>query len=117
MSDLIEEIKEDVRLDQIIKFFKNYANYIIGGILIAAIFSAGYVFWQHSREKKQSLMASHFDQALQASSAGHSHEAIALLTELEKSASGGYKTLASFQRAMLESGSSEDKARIYMKIM
>lgn len=117
MSDLIEEIKEEVRLDQLIKFLKNYANHIIGAVLAGIIFSAGYVFWQHSKEKQQRIMASQFDQALQASLEGHAQQAMALLTALEQSASGGYKTLAAFRRSILESNSSEERVRVYREIM
>ncbi|MBL9029170.1 MAG: tetratricopeptide repeat protein [Caedimonas sp.] len=117
MSDLIEEIKEDVRLDQLIKFFRKYANHIIGVALVGIIFSAGYAFWQHSKEKQQRVTASAFDEALQLSLEGHSREAMELLTTLEKNASGGYAILAVFRRAMLGSTSSEDKIKLYRDIM
>ena len=117
MSDLIEEIKEDVRVDQLIKFFIKYAKHIIGIALISIIFSAGYAFWQYSKEKQQRITASAFDEALQASLEEHSREAMELLTALEKSASGGYAILAAFRRAMLESTSSEDKIKVYRVIM
>ena len=112
MSDLIEEIKEDVRFDQLIKFFRTYANYIISAVLVGLIFSASYIFWQHSKEKQQQVMATRFDQALQESMNGHNKQAMALLTALEQSASSGYKTLVAFRRSMLESNSSEEKVRI-----
>ena len=117
MSDLIEEIKEDVRFDQLIKFFRTYANYIISAVLVGLIFSASYIFWQHSKEKQQQVMATRFDQALQESMNGHNKQAMALLTALEQSASSGYKTLVAFRRSMLESNSSEEIVRIYTEIM
>lgn len=117
MSDLIEEIKGDVRFDQLIKFFRTYANYIIGAVLAGLVFSASYVFWQHSKEKQKQIMATQFDKALQESVNGHNKQAIALLTALEQSASSGYKTLAAFRHSMLESNSSEERVRIYTDII
>jgi hypothetical protein len=116
MSDLIDEIKEDLRLDHFIKFFKKYANYIIGIALIVCSVSISYLWWQHSQEKQRYVLASQFEKALNASEQGNSQEANSLLSALEKESSIGYRTLAYFKRAML-APSAEAQAILYKEIM
>ncbi len=120
MSDLIEEIKEDVKVEKIIIFFKRYANHLIALILIAGVGAGGYLFWQNQKEKERLAQSGLFFQAQKAASEGHDQEARQFLSQLASgkttSSTQGYSALALFQQALLDSTSPEDKRRLYLEI-
>ena len=120
MSDLIQEIKEDVKIERFINFLRQYANHIITFIIIVLIGTSGYLFWQHRKEKIRLEQATTFEQAQRAAADGKTADALRLLGSLESNtaqgSAQGYKVLALFQQALLESTSSQEKSKIYLDI-
>ena len=116
MSDIIEEIKEDVRLEQTLSFLKTYGNLLIVLILTTVIGISGYAFWQSYQDKQQLQRSALFFQALKASQNQQSLEAQNLFTLLEKDKRDGYRILAAFRRAQLDSTPLEDRKAIYIDI-
>ena len=46
MSDIMEEISEDLRRQQLEQFWKENGVWIIGGVILAVIFTAGLTWWR-----------------------------------------------------------------------
>mgnify|MGYP002782253090 FL=1 len=83
MNELIEEIKEDVRLDQLINFWKKYSNFIIGGLLTIILATIGYVVWGHVNHQKNQKYAAVYEEALRTSDKGESDKAKEILNSFQ----------------------------------
>ncbi|TAL30323.1 MAG: tetratricopeptide repeat protein [Alphaproteobacteria bacterium] len=52
MSDIMEEISEDLRRQQLEQFWKENGAWIIGGVFLAVVFTAGLTWWRaHTFER------------------------------------------------------------------
>lgn len=51
-DDFMEEVKEDVRNDQLLAIWHAYGNIIIGAIIAIILATIGYLFWHNHQEKK-----------------------------------------------------------------
>lgn len=100
MSDLFYEVKEDLRHDQVVKFWRNYGSWVIGGIIAILTATAGTIGWQTWCEYQQKQHALVFDKALRAERDTNPYKAIQLYEDLAKS-SKGYRLLASFRLAAI----------------
>lgn len=116
MSDIIEEAKEDYRIEQILNFVKKYANWLISGVLSLFIGTGGYLFWQHVQDKKMLQNAERFDQAIRSLSHQKGEDAIKALEELQISGNEGFALVSSFRLAKREGLPSEERAKLYKAI-
>ena len=84
------------------------------------ICTGGYLFWQHKGEKVRLQEAATFEQAQRMADEGKTADALKLLGSLESNVAQGspqgYKVLALFQQALLESVPSQEKTKIYLDI-
>ncbi len=56
MPDLIEEIKEDIKQEKLEKLWQDTGNYIIGGIILTVLITAGNVFYKsYTKTKYETL--------------------------------------------------------------
>ncbi|MDP4840331.1 MAG: tetratricopeptide repeat protein [Alphaproteobacteria bacterium] len=103
-DDLIKEIKEDIRNDQLVAFWNEYGNIVIGTVIAVVLMTVGYLFWHNLQEKKileQTLM---YERNLEIDpSKGEKAD----YTPLIKDGSTGYRILGSFEQARLASGTKE----------
>ncbi len=116
MSDIIEEAKEDYRIEQILNFAKKYANWLIGGVLSLFIGTAGYLYWQHHQEQKMLKNAEEFEAVLVLLSQKKNSDAMEALKGLEASGTEGFALVSVFKRAKQEGISSEERAKRYYEI-
>lgn len=115
MNELIDEIKEDVRLDQLVKFWKKYANFIIAGLLLIILVTAGSVFWGHLKNQKNLKHAAFYEEALRAVDAKQHEKAKEILDSL-KDGHDGYNIIATFKKAHLPNVSQEERFKIYLDL-
>ena len=99
MSDIFQEVEEDVRRERYAQIWKQYGNYIIAGaaVLVAAV--AGYQAWQRYDLTQRQQISDRFGQATQAAQTGNLPKAESDFAALTKDAPTGYATLAKFQLA------------------
>lgn len=99
MSDIFQEVEEDVRRERYEKIWKQYGNYIIAvaAVLVAAV--AGYQAWQRYDLTNRQQISDRFGQATQAAQTGNLPKAENDFSALTKDAPTGYATLAKFQLA------------------
>lgn len=115
MNELIEEIKEDVFFDQLIKIWKKYANFIIAGLLSIILVTAGSVFWEHLKNKKNLKHAAFYEEALRAVDAKQQEKAKEILNFL-KDEHDGYTVMAAFKKTHLPNISQEERFKIYLEL-
>jgi hypothetical protein len=109
VSELFDEVDEDVRRDQLKKLWEQYSIYIVAAafLIIAAV--GGWRGYQYLEAKKAAEAGSAFDKAVELSDANKHAEAEAAFTELAAKAPSGYRTLARL-RAAAEAASRDPKA-------
>ncbi|QWG11376.1 tetratricopeptide repeat protein [Bradyrhizobium sediminis] len=109
MSELFDEVDEDVRRDQLKKLWDRYSIYIVAGafLIIAAV--GGWRGYQYLEAKKAAEAGAAFDKAAELSEQNKHSEAEAAFTDLAAKAPSGYRMLARL-RAAAEAGSRDPQA-------
>ena len=103
-DDLIEEIKEDIRNDQLVAFCNEYGNIIIGAIIGIVLMTVGYLFWHNHQEQKLLEQTLAYEKNLELDPAKGEN---ADYTSLIKDGSVGYQILGSFEQARLSSSAKD----------
>jgi hypothetical protein len=109
VSELFDEVDEDVRRDQLKKLWDQYSIYIIAGALLIIIVVAGWRGYQYLEAKKAVEAGAAFDKAVELSEANKHSEAEAAFTSLAASAPSGYRILARLHAAA-EAGTRDPQA-------
>jgi hypothetical protein len=109
VSELFDEVDEDVRRDQLKKLWDQYSIYIIAGALLIIASVAGWRGYQYLEAKKAAEAGAAFDKAVELSEANKHTEAEAAFTTLAANAPSGYRILARL-RAAAEAGTRDPQA-------
>jgi hypothetical protein len=99
MSDVFQEVDEEVRRDKAAEFWKKHQNLILAGAAAIVLAAAGFRYWQYEREKAAQAAGDQFQQAIAALEAGKLGEAKAGLAKVAVDAPGGYRVLAQMAAA------------------
>ena len=99
MSDIFQEVDEEVRRDKAAEFWKKYQNLILAGAALIVLASGGFRYWQYERERAQQAAGDQFQQALAALEGGKLDEAKAGLDKIAAQAPSGYRALAQMTAA------------------
>ncbi len=99
MTDIFQEVDEEVRRDKAAEFWRKYQNYIIGAALLVVLASAGFRYWQYEKEKAAQAAGDQLQAAIAAFDAGKPNEAFGGLAKLAAEAPGGYRILAQMTEA------------------
>ena len=99
MSELFDEVDEEVRRDQLKKLWDQYSIYIIAGALLIIAAVGGWRGYQYLEAKKAAEAGAAFDAALDLSEQNKHIEAEAAFDKLAATASGGYRMLARLRAA------------------
>jgi hypothetical protein len=102
MSDIFQEVDEEVRRDKAAEFWKKYQNLILAGAALVVLASGGFRYWQYERERAQQAAGDQFQQALAALEGGKLDEAKAGLDKIAAQAPSGYRALAQMTAAGAE---------------
>ena len=101
MSDdsFIREVEDELRSDQLQKFWERFKFLIIGGAIAIVVATAGYRYWLHYTESVAAASGTRFQEAIDLSGEGKYDEAIAALEALVEDGSGQYPALAKMRLA------------------
>ncbi len=111
MSDIFNEVDEEVRREQLKKLWERYGNLIIGlAILVVAAVAGwrGYEYWQ---ARKAAEAGASYESALKLADDGKHSEAEEALAKLAAQGTTGYRVLARM-RAAAELGLTDPKAGV-----
>ena len=109
MSELFDEVDEEVRRDQLKKLWDKYSIFIIAGALLIIAGVGGWRGYQYLEAKKAAEAGAAFDKAVELSEANKHTEAEAAFNDLAAKAPSGYRMLARL-RAAAEVASRDPKA-------
>jgi hypothetical protein len=99
VSELFDEVDEDVRRDQLKKLWDQYSIYIIAAALLIIAAVGGWRGYQYLEGKKAAEAGAAFDKAVELSEQNKHTEAEAAFTELAAKAPSGYRMLARLRAA------------------
>jgi len=94
VSELFDEVDEDVRRDQLKKLWDQYSIYIIAGALLIIASVGGWRGYQYLEAKKAVEAGAAFDRAVELSEQNKHTEAEAAFADLAAKAPSGYRVLA-----------------------
>ncbi len=109
MSELFDEVDEEVRRDQLKKLWDKYSIFIIAGALLIIAGVGGWRGYQYLEAKKAAEAGAAFGKAVELSEANKHTEAEAAFNDLAAKAPSGYRMLARL-RAAAEVASRDPKA-------
>jgi hypothetical protein len=113
VSELFDEVDEDVRRDQLKKLWDQYSIYIVAGALLIIAAVGGWRGYQYLEAKKAAEAGAAFDKAAELSEQNKHAEAETAFIDLAAKAPSGYRVLARL-RAAAESGNRDPQAAAKM---
>ena len=113
MSELFNEVDEDVRRDQLKKLWDQYSIYIVAGALLIIAAVGGWRGYQYLEAKKAAEAGAAFDKAVELSDQNKHAEAETAFIDLAAKAPSGYRVLARL-RAAAEAGNRDPQAAAKM---
>jgi len=99
VSELFDEVDEEVRRDQLKKLWDQYSIYIIAGALLIIAAVGGWRGYQYLEAKKAAEAGAAFDAALDLSEQNKHAEAEAAFNKIATTAPSGYRMLARLRAA------------------
>lgn len=109
MSDIFQEVDEEVRRDKAAEFWTKYQNVIFAIAVLVVLATAGYRFYQYRQLQAAEAAGAAFQDALKLVHDGKASEAQAALAKLVADAPAGYRVLGRFVAAA-ELAKSDPKA-------
>jgi len=99
VSELFDEVDEEVRREQLKKLWDRYSIYIVAGALLIIAAVGGWRGYQYLEAKKAAEAGAAFDKAVELSEQNKHAEAEAAFTDLAARAPSGYRMLARMRAA------------------
>jgi hypothetical protein len=99
VSELFDEVNEDVRRDQLKQLWKQYSIYIVAGALLIIASVGGWRGYQYLEAKKAAEAGAAFDKASELSEQNKHAEAESAFMDLAAKAPSGYRLLARLRAA------------------
>ncbi|MGH6703808.1 MAG: tetratricopeptide repeat protein [Bradyrhizobium sp.] len=99
MSELFDEVDEDVRREQLKKLWDQYSIYIVAAAFLVVAAVGGWRGYQYLEAKKAAVAGAAFDKAIELSEQNKSAEAEAAFNNLAATAPSGYRMLARLRAA------------------
>lgn len=115
MTDIFKEIEEDLRAERLQNFWKRYSLAFALVALAIVAGSAGYVGWRDHQQGLRAAEGNKFSAALSLADRGDADAALAALSGVASTSSGGYAVLARLDAASLEAsnGKIDDALKAY----
>jgi hypothetical protein len=99
MSDIIREVDEELRREQLQKLWQRYGVYVIGAALVVVLGVAGWRGWEWYQSREAAKAGARFETALELAEGNKRGEADQILAALAREAPSGYALLARFRAA------------------
>jgi hypothetical protein len=99
VSDIFQEVDEEVRREQLKKLWDKWGNYFLAIAVIIVLAVAGWRAWEWWQAKKAAEAGAAFETALSLAEADKHQEAEAAFAKIAAEAPSGYRVLARFAEA------------------
>jgi hypothetical protein len=105
MSDIFQEVDEEVRRDKALEFWTKYQNHLLAIAALIILATAGYRFYDYKRTHAAEAAGASFQDALKLERDGKTAESQEALAKLEADAPSGYRMLGRFVDAAIKAKS------------
>ena len=112
LSDIFQEVDEDLRHDKWLRLWKQYQNYVIGLAAAIIIATAGVTYWRHYDQQQREAEGLQYGLALDEARGGKFAEAADALNSLAVGAHAGRALVARFEAAALRARAGDEAAAI-----
>jgi len=112
VSDIFQEVDEDLRHDKWLRLWKQYQNYVIGLAAAIIIATAGVTYWRHYDQQQREAEGLQYGLALDEARGGKFAEAADALSSLAVGAHAGRALVARFEAAALRARAGDEAAAI-----
>jgi hypothetical protein len=117
VSELFDEVDEEVRREQLKKLWDKYSIYVIAGALLIIAAVGGWRGYQYLEAKRAAEAGAAFDAAIALSEQNKHGEAEAAFSKLAATAPSGYRMLARLRAAAAAAARDpQEGARLYDEI-
>lgn len=99
MSDIFQEVDEDLRRERYLKLWRAYGRYVIAAAAVVIVAVGGYQGWRSYQTRLAADAGAAFSLALADAKAGKFQDAASAFSAVAKSAPAGYRALALIQSA------------------
>ena len=99
MSDIFQEVDEEVRRDKAVEFWTKYQNVFIVIAVLIVLATAGFRYYEYRRVQAADAAGAEFQNALKLERDGKGAEAGAAFVKLASDGPAGYRLLARFSEA------------------
>ena len=99
MSDIFQEVDEEVRREQLKKLWERYGNYIIAACILVIVGVGGWRGYEWWETKRAAESGAAFEQAVTLAESGKPQEAEAAFAKLATDGTAGYRVLARLREA------------------
>lgn len=99
MTDIFQEVEEDVRRERYEQIWKKYGHFIIGGVALVILAAGGYQAWTAYDRSQREASSDQFRAAETLSTTGQNPKSETAFAALAKDGTSGYATLAKFRLA------------------
>ena len=111
MSDIFQEVDEEVRREQLKKLWERYGGLVIALCVLVVVAVGGWRGYQYWQAKKAAAAGDAFQQALLLSADGKNKEAEQAFAKVAADGTASYRMLAKFREAA-EAARSDPKAAV-----
>lgn len=98
-NELLEEVREDVRREELIAFWQKYWQWIVGTLAAVFLITVGYSLWTKHQENKRNELAFHYEKALNYLNQDQTDQALAELNILVMKGDKSYLLLSLLKQA------------------
>ena len=112
MSDIFQEIDEELRRENFAKLWQRYGAYLIGLAVFIVVAVAAVVGWRAYQQRVHEAEGERYALALDLARQGKDKEASDVFAEVGRQARGGHGMLAQFEEAALKSKGGDSKGAI-----
>lgn len=99
MSDIFNEVDEEVRRERLKQMWDRYSGLIIGVALLVVVGVGGWRAWEYWEQRKAAESGAAFEAAATLSTEGKAEAAVVAFDRLAAEGSSGYRILARFREA------------------
>src|SRR5271170_3007090 len=111
VSDIFQEVDEEVRREQLKKLWERYGTYIIAVLILVIVGVGGWRGYQWWQTKRAAEAGAAFEQAVTLAESGKRQEAEAAFAKLATDGTASYRVLARLREAA-ELGRTDRKAAV-----
>ncbi len=102
MSDIFQEVDEELRRENLAKLWARYGKYVYALAVLLVLATLAVTQWRHYQLHQREAEGARYIAALNLARQGKDQDAVAAFAAIARQASGGHATLARFEDAALK---------------